>query len=80
MQYTLRRISTALDAAIRRRARQEGKSLNEVAVEALARGVGLVPGQEVQRDLSDVVKTWKRDAALESALKAQDRIDPGPWK
>jgi hypothetical protein len=80
MQYTIRRISSALDAAIRRRAREQGKSLNEVAVEALAQGVGLAPGHEMQRDLSDVVKTWRKDAGLESALAAQDRVDESLWK
>ena len=80
MQYTIRRISPALDAAIRRRARVQGKSLNEVAVEALAQGVGLAPGREARRDLRDIVKTWKRDAAFEAALAAQDRVDEDLWE
>ncbi len=36
MQYTVRKVPAALDKAIRGKARAEGKSLNEVAVEALA--------------------------------------------
>src|SRR5712691_2331797 len=73
MQYTIRRISAALDAAIRRRARLHGKTLNQVAVEALAQGIGLAPGREIRRDLSDIVKTWRREAAVEAALASQDR-------
>ncbi len=40
MQYTVRGISEALDKVIRRRAREKGKSLNEVTIEALADGLG----------------------------------------
>jgi hypothetical protein len=80
MQYTIRGIPEAVDAAIRERARASGKSLNEAAVDALADGLGLGEGEIVRRDLADVVGTWKRDAALEAALAAQDRVDPGLWK
>ena len=79
MQYTIRGIPDAIDAAARERARVEGKSLNDVAVEALAAGLGLGDEEIVRRDLSDVVGTWKKDAALEAALAARDRIDEGAW-
>ena len=80
MQYTLRGIPAALDEAIRERAKTEGKSLNEVAVEALADGLGLGDEDIVRRDLSDVIGTWRREAAVEAALAAQDRVDEGLWK
>ena len=80
MQYTLRGIPAALDEAIRERAKTEGKSLNEVAVEALADGLGLGDEDIVRRDLSDVVGTWRKEAAVEAALAAQDRVDEGLWK
>lgn len=80
MQYTLRGIPPALDEAIRERARAEGKSLNEIAVAALADGVGLGTEDIVRRDLSDVVGTWVEEAAVEAALSAQDRVDEGLWK
>jgi len=41
MQYTIRNVPNYLDAALRVSAREQGKSLNEVAIEALARGFGL---------------------------------------
>jgi len=80
MQYTVRGVPEALDRAIRRRARAEGKSLNEVAVDALADGLGL--GGEVVplRDLSDIVGTWKKEASVEAALAAQDVVDESLWK
>lgn len=80
MQYTIRGIPTAIDTAVRERARAEGKSLNDVAVEALADGLGLTDEDVVRRDLSDVVGTWKKDAAVETALRAQDRVDPDLWR
>jgi plasmid stability protein len=80
MQYTIRGIPDAIDSAVRERAKAEGKSLNEVAVEALAEGLGLGDEDIVRRDLSDVVGTWKRDAAVEAALAAQDKVDEDLWK
>ena len=80
MQYTLRGIPAVVDEAIRKRAKAEGKSLNEVAVEALADGLGLGETDVVRRDLSDVVGTWKKDAVVEAALAAQDRVDEDLWK
>jgi hypothetical protein len=80
MQYTIRGIPPAIDEAVRERARADGKSLNEVAVEALADGLGLGDGDVARRDLSDVVGTWKKDAAAEAVLAAQDHVDPDLWK
>ena len=80
MQYTVRGIPPAIDAAIRERAKAESKSLNEVAVEALADGLGLGDEDVVRRDLSDVVGTWKKEVAVEAALAAQDRVDRDLWK
>jgi hypothetical protein len=80
MQYTIRGIPEAIDQAVRERARAEGKSLNEVAVEALADGLGLGDADVVRRDLSDVAGTWKRDKAALAALADQDRVDEDLWK
>jgi hypothetical protein len=79
MQYRVRGIPTTGDKALRQRARAKGKSLNEIAIEALAEGVGLQAHLE-RRDLSDVVGTWKKDAATEAALAAQDEVDEDLWK
>jgi hypothetical protein len=80
MQYTVRGISEALDKAIRRRAREKGSSLNEVAVKALADGLGLGGERVARRDLSDIVGTWKRETPVEAALAAQDVVDEALWK
>lgn len=80
MQYTIRNVPDALDEALRRTAREKGKSLNEVAVEALARGAGVTADQTEQRDLRDIAGTWRKDPAFDSALAAQDAIDEEMWK
>jgi hypothetical protein len=80
MQYTIRRIPPAVDAALRRRARALDKSLNEVAVEALADGLGLHAMPRARRDLSDIAGTWTRDRAVDMALAAQDTIDEDLWR
>jgi hypothetical protein len=41
MQYTVRGIPATLDAALRRRARSAGQTLNAVVIEVLAEGAGL---------------------------------------
>jgi len=80
MQYTLRRIPPALDAALRRRAQALDKSLNETAVLALAEGLGVPGAPAIRRDLAGVAGTWTRDRAVESALRAQDVVDEDLWR
>jgi hypothetical protein len=79
MQYTIRGITAQIDEAARERAKAEGKSLNEAVLEALVNGLGLSE-DVVRRDLSDVAGAWKKDAALEAALAAKDRVEAGLWK
>jgi hypothetical protein len=80
MQYTIRNIPEYLDAALRGAAREQGKSLNEVAIEALARGAGLGDRPRLRRDLGDIAGSWIDDPEFERALVEQDRIDPELWK
>lgn len=80
MQYTLRKIPNSIDAVLRRRAHQEGKSLNEVAIEALARGAGATLERGRQRDLGDIAGTWRKDRAFDQALAAQDTVDEAIWR
>jgi len=79
MQYTIRNVPETLDEALRRAARERSKSLNEVAIEALARGAGITQERSRQRDLRDIAGTWRKDAAFDEALAAQDTIDKEMW-
>lgn|GEM_PF-2469520 len=50
MQHTIRKLPARLDALIRKRGEEEGKSLNTVVVEALMQGFGLRGTAEVHRE------------------------------
>lgn len=80
MQYTIRNVPNTLDEALRRAAHEQGKSLNEVAIETLARGAGITAERSRQRDLADIAGTWRKDPAFDSALAAQDTIDTEMWR
>ena len=73
MRYTLRDVPPSVDAALRRRARAAGKSLNAIALEALERGAGLAEAAVRQRDLSDITGTWVEDDEFDRAIKEQHR-------
>ncbi len=79
MQYTIRNVPDYLDAALRRAAREQGKSLNEAAVQALVRGAGLSEVPRRKRDLGDLAGTWVEDPDFDSAVAAQDKIDESIW-
>jgi len=80
MQYTIRKLPARLDKLIRKRAKEEGKSLNAVAVEALMEAFGLRGSVEAHRDLGGLAGSWVEDAAVDEALAAQRRIDDEMWR
>jgi plasmid stability protein len=78
-KYTLRHVPPELHRALRERARVEGKSLNQVTLEALGRGLEMTAESARRRNLSDLVGSWKADPETESVLREQRRIDPNLW-
>jgi plasmid stability protein len=80
MQYTIRNVPDCVDEALRRAARQRGKSLNDVAIEALARAAGVSGERDRQRDLGDIAGTWRKDPAFDAAVAAQHTIDEEMWR
>jgi len=80
MQYTIRKVPGHVDVALRRRAEQQGRSLNDVALEALAQGAGVIGEHAPQRDLQDIAGTWRKDRAFERALAEQDTVDEEMWR
>lgn len=80
MQYTIRKVSNTLDAVLRRWAREQGKSLNEVALDAMARGAGLAGRVVPQRDLHDIAGTWRKDRAFDRVRKAHETIEAELWR
>jgi plasmid stability protein len=80
MQYTIRNIPDYIDTALRDSAARQGKSLNEVAIEALACGAGLGKERVRRRDLSYIAGTWEEDPAFDAAIALQGAIDEEMWK
>lgn len=80
MQYTLRNFPRELDQALRQKARKEGRSLNEIAIEALARGVGIQGEIPKNHDLDFAIGSWVEDPEFEKAIAAQSQIDPELWE
>ncbi len=80
MGYTIRNVPPAVDAVLRRRAKEEGKSLDEVALEALVRGLGLSDAPLRQRDLTDVAGAWEPDPTADAVLAEQRWSDPVLWR
>ena len=80
-QYTLRNVPTRVDQELRRRAREEGKSLNQAALEALERGVGLQPASIENHSFDDLSGAWVADPECEEALgKMRLAIDWDLWQ
>jgi hypothetical protein len=74
MRYTIRDVSAALDKSLKDRAKRLGKSVNEIALEALERSVG----EPVRyRNLRDMPGSWSRAEAraLDRFLKSHRKID-----
>jgi hypothetical protein len=80
VQYTLRQIPQALDEALRRKSQQDGKSINQTAIEVLHTGLALNGDSFIHRDLDFVVGTWVEDPAFDQAIQSQDRVDPKLWR
>ena len=80
MQYTIRNVPDYVDAALRSAAREQGKSLNEVMLDALTRGAGVGDVPRRKRDVSDLVGTWVEDPAFDTAVAEQDTIDEAMWR
>ena len=79
-QYTVRGVPDRVDEALRRRAKEEGKSLNQVTVEALAAASGVAEAPVRYHDLDSLSGTWQADPEFEDALAAQDQVDPDVWQ
>ncbi len=79
MQYTLRGVPQAVDRALRDRARREGISLNQAAVEALVRALGLGDRPVRHRSLDALRGHWHDDPDFERAIAEQHRIDESLW-
>jgi hypothetical protein len=79
-QYTIRNVPKVVDRALRRSADRQAKSLNEVAVEALARGAGVEREASEHHDVDFLFGSWVEDLTVDRALADQRAIDGDLWK
>jgi len=75
MELNIEKLPTLVSAALTRRAAEEGQSVSEVAVETLAKGLGVGGPGTRKRDLSRFSGTWIEDRAIDTALQAFEEID-----
>ena len=81
VQYTVRSVPAHVDKALRRKAQEGRKSLNEILRDALikeADGPDL-PGR-VYTDLDALAGSWVDVPGFDDAVQAQDRVDEGLWR
>ena len=80
MQYTIRNVPKAVDQALRKKAKAEGKTLNDIAVDAIKKGLELSGAPVRYTDLDFLIGTWVEDPKFDEAIEAQDQIDPEMWR
>ena len=80
MQYTIRKIPPHVDMELRKRADKERKSLNEVALQALERGLDLADQPIRHHDLDDLIGTWVEDPEFDRAIEEMDQVDTELWQ
>jgi len=61
-------------------AKREEKSINQIILEVLERGLGLAGEEIVYHDLDDLAGTWVEDPEFDKAIEEQHRIDPELWE
>ncbi len=80
LQYTIRQIPERTDARLRETAAEYGTSLNQAALAALMRGLGMEAEAVEHHDLDTLIGSWVRDPACDQALADMDKIDAELWK
>lgn len=78
MTLVLRDIPEDVERALRAKAQAEGKTPEQVAIEALAATTS--PSSAKKSDFSAVVGTWVEDPVFEQIRREHEQIDPELWK
>lgn len=80
IQYTIRSVPEPIDRAVRDRARREGKSINAVIVEALARGLDVHAASAQHTDLDHLIGSWVEDPEFDRAVADFEQTDSNARK
>jgi hypothetical protein len=77
MTIVLDNLPQVVSDALEKKAQEQGRTLREVVLDALTRGLAV---SDMQRDLTDITGTWADDPAFDKALEEFDRVDSDLWK
>jgi len=77
IQYTVRGIPPEVDRALRRKAADRKRSLNQTIVDELT---AATIGVRQRADFWDLTGQWTPDPAFDEIIAAQRQIDPDKWK
>jgi plasmid stability protein len=78
MTLVLRDIPEDVERALRARAKAEGKTPEQIAIEAIAATTS--PSSGMKSDFSAVVGTWVEDPVFDQIRREHEQIDPKLWK
>ncbi len=78
-QYTIRNVPEEVDRALRKQAKASGKSINEVALDALAKAARIDSLSRLE-EFRDIIGSWVEDPEFDRALEAQRQIDEELWR
>lgn len=81
-QYTVRDVSESVDLRLRETAALEDISLNQAALQALERGLGLSEEPVRYRSLRDILRPGDKldRKGWAKALESMDTVNPADWK
>ncbi|MEO7724909.1 MAG: hypothetical protein ABIU29_09530 [Chthoniobacterales bacterium] len=79
-QYTLRQVPEKIDTKLRSVAASRGISLDEAAIDALAKGLGVDGVPVLHHDLDEFLKTWQEDPEFDEAMRIFEMVDESLWK
>ena len=82
IQHTIRDVPEAVDSRLRQRATSEEISLNQAALQAMERGLGMA-GQPIRYRSLHSLRQKPEDvdhASWSNALAQMDRVNPEDWK
>ena len=82
---TLRGLDSQLASSLKEEARRQGKSVNQIALDALRKQFGLSKPRrftEVHRDLDHLFGRWDEEefARIQQNIDSGRRIDPELWR
>jgi plasmid stability protein len=75
--YTIRGVPPEVDRALRKKAAQQKRSLNQIVVDELTRAT---VGRTKKSDFSNLVGKWTADPGFDETIAAQRQIDLDKWK